>query len=364
MEPLLLIDAYTREGTCAHEVADKALTEGKDCKEYIGQVYEGFTVTEEMAEYVQTYVDYVLNEADGELKDLLVEEKFRLGMIRDDMYGTNDACVAEVGGTLTVIDLKYGKGKEVFAENNTQLMYYALGAIQGGDYQEVKMVIVQPRIENPLKEWTVPVKVIEDFEETLRNGVLACEEENPVLNTGDHCFFCPAKAICPQQKEEIMAVTKSDFSAVPVEEFMLPEASSLTPAMIGNILDNKKKIEEWLKSVGEYAFFQAEKGVKIDGYKLVAAKANRFIGDTASFEADHVELFGEELYNKKLKGIGELTKLVGKKDIEPYLIKPDKGNSLAPISDKRKEVQPSVITAFEAVPLEELETETYDNMDF
>ena len=54
--------------------------------------------------------------------------------------------------TLTVIDFKYGVGILVDAENNPQMMCYALGALAlfDGiyDIREVSMTIFQPRRDN------------------------------------------------------------------------------------------------------------------------------------------------------------------------------------------------------------------------
>ena len=61
---------------------------------------------------------------------------------------------------LTVIDFKYGKGVAVSADHNSQMMLYALGALELFDalydIAEIRMVIFQPRIQN-LSECTMPL---------------------------------------------------------------------------------------------------------------------------------------------------------------------------------------------------------------
>ena len=151
---------FASEGTCAHEIADMALTNNKNAADYIGQEFEGHVVTKEMADYTQMYIDYVREAGDG--KEVSIEERVSLAFIDERMFGSNDAIIYEPYGQLEVVDLKYGKGVEVLPENNKQLMYYALGAAQGGEYSSVKMTIVQPRVDNPIKSWTVPYGVIEE----------------------------------------------------------------------------------------------------------------------------------------------------------------------------------------------------------
>lgn len=73
-------------------------------------------------------------------------------------FGTADALII-ADGTLHIIDLKYGSGIEVSAEDNPQLKCYGLGALdQFGDLydiDEVRLTIYQPRRQN-VSEWRLP----------------------------------------------------------------------------------------------------------------------------------------------------------------------------------------------------------------
>lgn len=64
------------------------------------------------------------------------------------MFGTGD-CLIIANKTLYIIDLKYGRGVLVDAEDNPQMMLYALGALNIFDalydIEEVEMTIFQPR---------------------------------------------------------------------------------------------------------------------------------------------------------------------------------------------------------------------------
>ena len=74
-------------------------------------------------------------------------------------FGTAD-CIILAGDTIKIIDLKYGMGVKVDAEENEQLMLYALGALETfgilGDFTKAKLVIVQPRL-NHISEWEVAI---------------------------------------------------------------------------------------------------------------------------------------------------------------------------------------------------------------
>lgn len=363
--------AYASEGTCAHELAEVALLGSGNCSDYIGETYEGFTVTQEMADYTQIYVDYVIDAGSGEYVDTLIEERFSLDHIRDDMFGTNDACVLEPFGTLEIIDLKYGKGVEVEAKDNKQLLYYALGAAKGNDFEKVKLTIIQPRVENPIKSWTIPFKELKVFEETLKQAVEAVESPNPKFETGSHCRWCKAKAICPKKLEEAQAVARMDFSneISPSDSKSLPEPSTLNVVQIKNILDHSKDIEDWLKSVAKYAQVKMEAGGHIDGYKLVRGRATRKYVSEADVIANFEAVYGDSIYAKrKLLGIPAMEKLVGKEDLSEYVYKPEGSITVAKRDDKRAEyipapMFPEIVEEEEAVNKEQLIQDCLDDFD-
>ena len=64
-----------------------------------------------------------------------------------DGFGTAD-CIVIADGELNIVDYKHGKGVEVSAVDNPQMMLYALGALEifDGiyDIDSVRMTIYQP----------------------------------------------------------------------------------------------------------------------------------------------------------------------------------------------------------------------------
>jgi hypothetical protein len=347
--------SYAAEGTCSHELAEHTLKNSGICADYVGMEWAGHEVTEEMAEFTQSYVDYVTEASKGEHKDLIIEEMFDLDHIREGMFGSNDAIVMEFMGTLEVIDLKYGKGKEVFAKDNKQLMYYALGCAHGEDFKEVKMTIVQPRIQDPIKSHTISMEELEKFGEELGVAVDDTRKEDAPLKAGEHCFFCPAKAICPEQRKAAQELAVMDFAEVTATtEASLPKPAHMDDLTLMNILDHAKDVKKWLESVQAYAKHKAENGGYVKGYKLVRGRANRKIQS----ETELHMAFGDEIYEKKLLGIGKLEEAFGKKEVAEYLYTPEAGLSLVHHTDKKPEVEVnSTINDFDSII-------TYDNVEF
>ena len=122
---------HSREGTAAHALGELAFTRNRHPETWLGDVVEGITVTQEMVDNVEVYVDVLRDYADG--ADIVRIER-KLAIPREmnppgPMMGTSDAnFVYESARLLRVVDLKYGKGVVVEAEDNPQLGYYALMA--------------------------------------------------------------------------------------------------------------------------------------------------------------------------------------------------------------------------------------------
>ena len=146
---------YAQQGTDAHSLCEHKLKlslgmETEDPTEGL-EFYD-----EEMEECACGYVEYVLSlveEVRQSCKDpvVLIEQRLDFSRYVEEGFGTGD-CVIIADGTLYIIDYKHGKGVEVSAEGNPQMMLYALGALElfDGiyDIESVRMAIYQPRREN------------------------------------------------------------------------------------------------------------------------------------------------------------------------------------------------------------------------
>jgi len=114
---------FALEGTAAHTLAEMALSNKQDAKVYVDAQLGEHRIPEDMAEPVQQYLDYVRDQPGI----LLVEKRVGFDHWVPQGFGTADAIILH-DGTMTVVDLKYGRGVKVDAENNPQAMCYALGA--------------------------------------------------------------------------------------------------------------------------------------------------------------------------------------------------------------------------------------------
>ncbi|HEX5555315.1 MAG TPA: DUF2800 domain-containing protein, partial [Chitinophagaceae bacterium] len=130
---------------------------------------------------------------------------------------------------------------------------------------------------------------------------------------------------------------------------------------ISDILNRAKEFENWLKSVGDYALATAvNDGKKWPGLKLVEGRSNRVITepDSVAKRLEALSYSQEQIWNKKIKGITDLEKLLGKKEfaaeLGKWVVKPTGKPTLVPESDKREELSSTANAAadFEGVEIE------------
>lgn len=342
---------FAQEGTLAHELGELMLQ--LDLKLITKRAYNSKLklikanelYDEEMPDQVEKYTNYVferLAEAKSHTKDPLVflEQRLDFSDYVPEGFGTGD-CTIIADGALEIIDLKYGKGVEVFAEENPQMKLYALGALSAYDFiydiDTVRMTIAQPRLNN-FSSWELSVKDLLDWavDEVQPKAMLAWEGKGETV-AGDWCIWCKVKGSCKARAEKNLELAK---------KYNYQDPNLLNVDEIAEILKQADEIQKWAKDVQDFALEQArDNGVKYEGWKLVEGRSNRRYADPDAIKALLVKEGFEE--NKILKpaellGITALTKAITKKKFDSLLtdlvIKPEGKPTLVPESDKRKEI--------------------------
>lgn len=303
--------AYAREGSAAHELAAIVL-EGDEANAqgYVGMKVEfedggetvQWLVTQDMADHVDDYVKLVRERAEG--KTLLIERKVPIGHITGEQgaTGTSDAIIIDTDQeAIEVIDLKFGMGVQVFAEDNEQAQFYALGALDEygivGDFSYITMVIHQPRM-NHVAEWSIPVDQLHAFAERAAKAAEDCRAAEMAAIDGDltdflvpgekQCKFCSAKASCPALRAEITEVVGGS-SAATLDEFTDFEPEIVDMQTSNNYLPiamaKVSMVEDWCKSVRAEVERRLLAGQTVDGFKLVEGKrGHRKWGSEADVE--------------------------------------------------------------------------------
>jgi len=334
------------EGTLAHELADLELQYGLnliDVAEYERQsakLKERPHFSSLMAEPVSIYVDFCLEKysellaADPETTAVHIEMKVDLSKFVPESFGTCDFVIFNRYITV-VIDLKYGEGIPVTAVDNPQLKLYALGALEFQGLKEnrpVELVIVQPRLESistfsttqkELYYWgTVEIPPV---------AQLAFDGEGEI-RSGYWCIFCKCKPRC-KKLTEYMNSEDATFEEHP----HLMSDAELLKARQGI-----KSFKQWAGSVDKYLIEQSlNKGKSWPGLKVVRTKGRRkWKNSAAALKLLYAEGFlPEEVENLKIKGIGQIQKLMSvdkfKNTLGGFIETPLGKPILVPLSDER-----------------------------
>ncbi|MBR0484975.1 MAG: DUF2800 domain-containing protein [Oscillospiraceae bacterium] len=324
---------FAREGTCAHELAEYKVN--KFLGHNVRDPTENLDFFDaEMAECTDSYLQYITEETTKYHNPVvMVEQRLDFSAYVPDGFGTGD-CIIITDEVLTVIDFKYGKNVLVSAENNSQMMLYALGALDMFgilyDIKEIRMVIFQPRMEN-ISEYTISVeKLLEWAENTLIPTAKLAAEGKGEFQVGEHCRFCKVKATCRERAEYNLMLAQYDF-AMPAE---------LEDTEIETILPKADSLVSWVNDIKEYALSQAIAGKQWTGWKLVEGRSVRKYTDENAV-AEKVKSAGADPYEHKVLGLTAMQKLLGKTKFNELLggliYKPQGKPTLVPDSDKRPE---------------------------
>lgn len=326
---------YAAEGTDAHSLCEHKLKSAlgirsKDPTEDLSW-YDA-----EMEDCASEYASYIM-ELVAEVKKtcsdpiVLIEQRLDFSKYVPDGFGTGD-CLVIGDGTLYVIDFKYGKGVEVLAENNPQMMCYSLGALELFDdiydIDAVCMTIFQPRRSN-ISTFTIPKDELLSWVETTLapTAQLAYNGEGDFA-CGDWCRFCKVKTECRARAEANLEMARYEFKQPPL----------LTDEDVEEILGKLDELTAWASDIKDYALQAAVSGKSWRGYKLVEGRSNRRYTSEAAV-ADAVTNAGYDPYEKKLLGITAMTTLLGKSKFNELLgeltYKPQGKPTLVPESDKR-----------------------------
>lgn len=329
---------YAAEGTAGHAMAEHLIR--KYLKLRTKRPTSDF-YTDELLETVDEYVSFVI----GEIEDarrvckspvLLVEQRIDASEYVDSCFGTADMVII-TDKVAHVIDLKLGKGVEVHAEENPQLMIYGLGVLHMAealyDIETVRMTIFQPRLGNS-STWDVSPEYLKRWgDEVLRPAGAKALMGAGEFSAGSWCRFCRARNQCRARAEAYLEMEKLEFS----------HPALLTDEEITEVISKADELAKWAADV--YAFAQEEAihhGKQWPGFKIVEGKSARKYTSEAEVAQAATAARYKDIYKRSLIGIGEMEKLMGKdrfrEILGPLVVKPKGKLTLVPESDKREAI--------------------------
>lgn len=329
---------YAEEGTQAHSLCEwelkgaLGLIRGDDPRP--GLSYYDQVMQDAAADYTEAVLQHYERLSERDIAaEVFIEEHVDFSDYVPGGFGTSDAIV--IGDNeMVVCDFKYGKGIEVSAEHNTQLMCYALGSYlllsPIFDITKIVLVIYQPRISN-YSQWELTADELLEWADTeLRPKAKSAEAGDGEFAAGDWCRFCRARSTCRERSRKNLELLRYDFRLPP----------ELNDNEISDILNMTDDFESWVKDIKDYALKSLLSGGKLDGWKVAEGRSIRRYVDE-DLVAKAVTEAGYDPYEKKLLGITGMTSLLGKKQFNELLSglveKPQGKPVLVRADDKRPE---------------------------
>jgi hypothetical protein len=269
---------YAQEGTLAHEMSELKLMHYLDPKGFgkrklnaaVKKLKENELYQAEMESYTDTYVDFIKEKALSFPSNPYIEIEKRVDFSRwvDGGFGTCD-CVLIHGSTLSIIDLKYGKGVPVSSEQNEQLILYALGAYDAFNLiynlDKIELNIVQPRINN-FSTWEISLTELllwGDYFKVQAEKALGGNGE--LVPSAKACKFCKARDICTARAENNLSL-ESEIKLKPNE---IPKDK------LYEYISRGEDIAKWVADLKAYALDMCLKGEDVKGLKAVAGRTSR-----------------------------------------------------------------------------------------
>lgn len=371
-----------QEGTFAHGLAAAKLMVrlGRD-REALNEFYgaqklsEGLTdspwdkfYNQDLEDTVQEYVERCMIDietARSETPDavVMVEQLLDFSEWVPAGFGTGDLVVVSgrsvdpltgeiKPGLLRVRDLKFGKGVYVDVVDNSQLWLYAAGAYAAFgslyEFDEIEVSIDQPRMGNITTQRVSVQLLVGWLNGYVRPRAAAAWEGEGEFVPGDWCRFCKFRRRCTARADAALSAATDVFGSLDNVVATQAETPRLTDAQILRMIPKLKLLKAWSADMDAWIETQQVTGrVKWDGYKLVEGRSVREIKEPVMLAAQlaALGLFSEgQIYRPaELRGLTELTKLVGKKKFDalaaPYLTKPKGKPTLVPLDDPREEFQ-------------------------
>ncbi len=336
---------YSLEGTHAHSLAELLVTKHftrmrkSTFDKRLAELQEGEYYTPAMLEHCTAYRDLVTEfylELKGETEPFVdIEKRVHFDEYVPEGFGSCD-CILIGDDTLHVIDFKYGAGVPVSAQDNPQLMLYALGAMLEYelvyDFEHIKMTIHQPRLDS-ISTAEITADELRAWAEALRPIAQEAYEGPGTFAPGeDTCRFCKARATCRARAEANLELARYEFA----------QPATLDHDEIAEILGRVAELKSWAKDVEDYALEEArDHGVEFPGWKLVEGRSNRRYADQDAVRQRLIDAGWDiaAITETSLLGITAMERAIGKKvfdtELEDLIIKPAGRPTLVPVSDRR-----------------------------
>lgn len=353
---------YAEEGRLAHSVCELAakkkftVMNNRTYNSRLKKLKADPKWDDEMLSTAATYVEHLTEHAMRfeHAPYVALEVQVDITDYALEAFGTCD-CVMIGGDELIITDYKHGKGVPVSAQDNPQMLLYALGALKlyrpiyGDMIRRVSTYIDQPRLGS-YDGASMTVEELLAWGESIKPKAAAAFMGTGEFAPGEWCRFCRAKAKCRARANQNTAL--EDFKdCIPLGRSIPMQAeydatgfkpsNCLTDEEIGALLVRAEGLVAWYNDLKEYALAACLNGKTIPGWKAVEGRSTRAWTDQDA-ALDALMAGGVEeaiIYDRVPKTLAQLEKVIGKQRfgelVGGMIIKSPGKPALAAESDKR-----------------------------
>jgi len=320
--------AAAERGTAMHEVLERMLNNMTmdDAMKEVGYDFDSYDVDQMVKAYQAVEIlweKYKIEEFETE----------PLMSVADDVGGSADIVAAGQDWTL-VADFKFGRSP-VDPINNSQILFYHWLAAQDPALEDLatgrKLVgaIIQPALSAEPLIYEYSPEEVAIFDEDIQEAIALIRAGSEEASAGSHCEYCPVEPYCAERRDLL-----NQARLMPLDQMQNLSASL-------GLID---ELKAFIKATEEEADkVMKDLGVKIPGYKLVAKKELRKFADPFETAKALTSAGAKDIYSAPaLKTPSQLEKTLKAEKIDfdftPWLKAPSGETEIAPISDKRPEV--------------------------
>ena len=308
------------EGTLAHALAEAKVRSyyypadfsKRELSSFVKELKADPLWQGEMDGYTDEYLDYIKGAAMAfdAAPYVMLEERVDYSAYVPEGFGTAD-CILIGGGTLHVIDFKYGKSPRgrVSAVENPQLSLYALGAYEAlrilYPIRDVKLSIVQPRLDN-ISEWGCSLDSLLAWAGYVKErAALAWDGRGEFAPGEDTCRYCRIRAQCRAWSD---CNVKQAFDIGEMPPLITAQEAGERLTALEGLVQYQKDLQAW-------ALSECLAGREVPGWKAVEGRSVREWTDMeAAFKVLKETGIDEAmLYEKKPLTLAQVEKVVGKK---------------------------------------------------
>lgn len=284
-----------------------------------------------------------------------------------DAGGTADIVIVD-DDTLIVIDLKYGMGVKVEAEDNEQLLIYAAAALAEfdliGEIKSICMVISQPRLDHR-SEWTLTTQELQERIEPISRAA------SEILKGGDHllatpgviqCKFCKVKGTCSEYRDMALAIVTDDFVDLDSKTSLFQKVKAAEERLVSSddnylatCFTSVELIEQWCKAVKEEMYKRLSQDRCTDTrFKLVAGKMGnrKWKDEEGAREVAIAHGFENDIYKSELLSPTAMEKVLPEEvfvKLTPYISRAEG----KPIIVQHRDPRPALNLELDFNPIED-----------